>query len=154
MVKLDCARDTDELPVSLASEKHKKAAEEKTLVLLNRFSGNPDVATAKAEVEPCAKVEVRFQSRFRGGGFHQAAGALSALGVFAYQLRCEYRDIRRLGGPAPTLRKARPLGLRMIRRRKSGAERSLAAGGFLFVPVRVDLIGRHRIWRLTPFNKV
>jgi hypothetical protein len=38
--------------------------------------------------------------------------------------------------------------------RKSGAERSLAAGGFLFVPVRVDLIGRHRIWRLTPFNKV
>jgi hypothetical protein len=42
----------------------------------------------------------------------------------------------------------------MIRRRKSGAERILAAGGFLFVPVRVDLIGRHRIWRLTPFNKV
>jgi len=53
---------------SLASEKPQKLAEEKTRVLLEHFSGNPDVDEARAEFERAQKIEETFHKDFNGIG--------------------------------------------------------------------------------------
>ena len=45
---------------SVAGEKQEKAADEKTLVLLRRFSGNPDVEKARVEFERAQEDDVLF----------------------------------------------------------------------------------------------
>ena len=45
---------------SLASEKQRKVADEKTGVLLEHFSGNPDVDKARTEFERAQKIEESF----------------------------------------------------------------------------------------------
>jgi hypothetical protein len=54
---------------SFAGEKQEKAADEETLVLLQRFSGNHDVKKARAEFERAQKVEERFLHDFDGVDF-------------------------------------------------------------------------------------
>ena len=54
---------------SLASEKPQKLAEEKTRVLLEHFSGNPDVDEARAEFERAQKIEETSHKDFNGIGF-------------------------------------------------------------------------------------
>jgi hypothetical protein len=63
--------DLDKFPAafSAAGEKLEKAADEETLVLLQRFSGNPDVQKAKAEFERAQEVEERFLRDFDGVDF-------------------------------------------------------------------------------------
>ena len=54
--------DLDKLPTafSVAGEKLEKAADEETSILLQRFSGNPDVKKARVEFERAQEVEERF----------------------------------------------------------------------------------------------
>jgi hypothetical protein len=47
-------------------EKQEKAADEKTLVLLGRFSGNPDVEKARVEFERAQEDEETFHKDFDG----------------------------------------------------------------------------------------
>jgi hypothetical protein len=54
---------------SIAGEKQEKAADEKTLVLLGRFSGNPDIEKARAEFERAQKIEETFHKDFDGVDF-------------------------------------------------------------------------------------
>jgi hypothetical protein len=56
--------DTFAAAFAVAGEDQEKAADKETLVLLKRFSGNPDIEKAKAEFERARKVEERFHKDF------------------------------------------------------------------------------------------
>ena len=63
--------DLDKFPAafSVVGEKQEKAADEETLVLLQRFSGNRGVEKARAEFEMAQEVEERFLHDFDGVDF-------------------------------------------------------------------------------------
>jgi hypothetical protein len=63
--------DLDKFPTafSVAGEKQEKAADEETLILLQRFSGNPDVEKARTEFERAQKAEEQFHKDFDGVDF-------------------------------------------------------------------------------------
>ena len=50
----------------MAGERQEKVADEATLVLLKRFSRNPDVEKARAEFDRAQKVEEQFHKDFDG----------------------------------------------------------------------------------------
>jgi len=54
---------------SIAGEKPEKAADEKTVALLERFSGNPNIEKARAEFERAQKTEETFHRDFDGIDF-------------------------------------------------------------------------------------
>jgi hypothetical protein len=54
---------------SVAGEKQEKAADEKTLLFLGRFSGNPDIEKARAEFKRAQKIEETFHKDFDGVDF-------------------------------------------------------------------------------------
>ena len=54
---------------SLAGEKQEVLADQKTLVLLKRFSGNPEKEQARAEFERAQKIEEQFHEDFDGVDF-------------------------------------------------------------------------------------
>src|SRR5258707_15541607 len=54
---------------SIAGERQETAADRETLVLLKRFSGNPDVEKATAEFERAQRVEETFHKDFDGIDF-------------------------------------------------------------------------------------
>ncbi len=56
--------DTFAAAFAVAGEEQEKAADKETLVLLKRFSGNPDIEKAKAEFERAQKVEETFHKDF------------------------------------------------------------------------------------------
>ena len=51
---------------AVAGEDQEKVADEETLVLLKRFSRNPDVEKAKVEFERAEKVEEKFHKDLMG----------------------------------------------------------------------------------------
>jgi hypothetical protein len=53
---------------SIAGERQQKAAEEKKGALLEHFSGDPDVETARAEIEHGEEIEETFRKDFTGIG--------------------------------------------------------------------------------------
>ena len=61
--------DTFAAAFAVAGEKQEMAADQETLVLLKRFSGNPDVEKAKLEFDRAQKVEERFPKDFDGLDF-------------------------------------------------------------------------------------
>jgi hypothetical protein len=61
--------DTFAAAFAVAGEDQEQAADKETLVLLKRFSGNPDIEKAKAEFERAQKVEERFHKDFDGVDF-------------------------------------------------------------------------------------
>jgi hypothetical protein len=54
---------------SVAGEKQEKAADEKTLLFLERFSGNSDIEKARAEFKRALKMEEAFHKDFDGVDF-------------------------------------------------------------------------------------
>jgi hypothetical protein len=54
---------------AVAGENQEMVADQKTLVLLKRFSGNVDVENARAEFERAQKVEETFDKDFDGIDF-------------------------------------------------------------------------------------
>ena len=54
---------------AVAGEKQEKAADEKTLVFLERFLGNPDIEKARAEFKRAQKIEEAFHKDFNGLDF-------------------------------------------------------------------------------------
>ena len=56
--------DTFAAAFAVAGEDQEQAADKETLVLLKRFSGNPDIEKAKAEFERAQKVEETFHKDF------------------------------------------------------------------------------------------
>jgi hypothetical protein len=54
---------------AVAGEKQEIVADQKTLVLLKRFSRNPGIENARAEFELAQKAEQRFHSEFDGIDF-------------------------------------------------------------------------------------
>ena len=54
---------------SVAGERQEKAADEETLVFLERFSGNPDIEKARAEFKRAQKIEEMFHKDFDGVDF-------------------------------------------------------------------------------------
>jgi hypothetical protein len=52
--------------LAVAGESQEQGADEATLVLLKRFSRNPDVEKARAEFECAQKVEEQFHKDFDG----------------------------------------------------------------------------------------
>jgi hypothetical protein len=56
-------------PFTIAGEKQEKAADEETLVLLQRFSGDPDVEKAAEDFRMAQEVEERFHHDFAGLDF-------------------------------------------------------------------------------------
>ena len=61
--------DTFAAAFAVAGERQKRGADEATLVLLKRFSGNPDVQKAKMDFELAQKVEEKFHKDFDGVDF-------------------------------------------------------------------------------------
>jgi hypothetical protein len=61
--------DTFAAAFAVAGEDREKAADEETLALLRRFSGNPGIQKAKAEFERAQKIEERFHHDFDGVDF-------------------------------------------------------------------------------------
>ena len=61
--------DTFAAAFAVAGEDQEKAADQETLVLLKRFSRNPDVEKARAEFERAQKVEEKFHKDFDGLDF-------------------------------------------------------------------------------------
>jgi hypothetical protein len=61
--------DTFAAAFAVAGEDQEKVADEETLVLLKRFSRNPDIEKARAEFERAQKVEEQFHSEFDGLDF-------------------------------------------------------------------------------------
>jgi len=53
----------------LVGEDQEKVADEETMVLLKRFSGNPDVEKARAEFDHAQKVKEKFHKDFDGVDF-------------------------------------------------------------------------------------
>jgi hypothetical protein len=51
----------------VAGEDQEKVADEQTLVLLKRFSRNPDIEKARVEFDRAQKVEEKFHHDFDGG---------------------------------------------------------------------------------------
>jgi len=62
---------------SVAGEKQENLADEETLVLLKRFSRNPEIKKARAEFERAQEVEERFHKDFEGQDFTGGARPLS-----------------------------------------------------------------------------
>jgi hypothetical protein len=58
--------DTFAAAFAVAGEDQEKVADEETLVLLKRFSRNPDVEKAKVEFERAQKLEEKFHKDFDG----------------------------------------------------------------------------------------
>jgi hypothetical protein len=58
--------DTFAAAFAVAGEDQEKVADQETLVLLKRFSRNPDVEKARAEFDSAQKVEGKFQKDFNG----------------------------------------------------------------------------------------
>jgi hypothetical protein len=54
---------------AVAGENQEMGADQRTVVLLKRFSGNPDVEKARAEFERAQKAEERFHKDFDGLDF-------------------------------------------------------------------------------------
>ena len=70
---------------SVAGEKQERAADEKTLVLPGRFSGNPDIEKARAEFERAQKIEEAFHMDLDGIDFtRRSIGGL--IGVYLLSL--------------------------------------------------------------------
>jgi hypothetical protein len=61
--------DTFAAAFAVAGENQEKVADEQTLVLLKRFSRNPDVEKAQVEFERAQKVQERFHKDFDGVDF-------------------------------------------------------------------------------------
>ena len=63
--------DLDKFPAAftVAGEKQEKAADQETLILLQRFSGNPGVEKARAEFGRAQETEERFHHDFDGVDF-------------------------------------------------------------------------------------
>jgi len=61
--------DTFAAAFAVAGEKQEMVADQETLVLLKRFSRNPDVQKARAEFDRAQKVEDRFHKDFDGVDF-------------------------------------------------------------------------------------
>jgi len=61
---------------SVAGENQEKAMDEETLVLLKRFSRNPDIEKGRAEFERAQKVEEQFHSEFDGLDFTNRSSTL------------------------------------------------------------------------------
>jgi hypothetical protein len=63
--------DLDKFPATftVAGEKQEKAADQETLILLQRFSGNPGVEKARADFGSAQEVEERFHRDFDGVDF-------------------------------------------------------------------------------------
>jgi hypothetical protein len=61
--------DTFAAAFAVAGERQEQGADEATLVLLKRFSGNPDVQKAKMDFELAQKVEEKFHKDFDGVDF-------------------------------------------------------------------------------------
>jgi hypothetical protein len=61
--------DTFAAAFAVAGEDQEKVADEETLVLLKRFSRNPDIEKARAEFDRAQKVEERFHKDFDGQDF-------------------------------------------------------------------------------------
>jgi len=59
----------DNFIAAYSIEKLEKAADEKTVALLERFSGNPNIEKARAEFERAQKTEETFHKDFDGIGF-------------------------------------------------------------------------------------
>jgi hypothetical protein len=55
---------TPRFKFSVAGERQDKAADEETLVFLERFSGNPDIEKARAESKRAQKIEEAFHKDF------------------------------------------------------------------------------------------
>jgi len=73
LIKVSTARDSRPVELemfiaafSVASEKQEKAADQKTLMLLQRFSGNAGVERARAEFEGAQKIERTLHKDFDG----------------------------------------------------------------------------------------
>jgi hypothetical protein len=62
--------DTFAAAFAVAGEKQELVADQETLVLLKRFSHNPEVAKASVEFERAQKAEQRFHRDFDGLGLH------------------------------------------------------------------------------------
>ena len=58
--------DTFAAAFAVAGEKQEIVTDQKTMVLLKRFSGNPGIEKAKAEFERAQKAEQRFHKEFDG----------------------------------------------------------------------------------------
>jgi hypothetical protein len=63
--------ELDNLPMafSVVGAKQEAAADEETVILLKRFSGNPDIEKARAAFDQAQKVEERFHKDFDGQDF-------------------------------------------------------------------------------------
>jgi hypothetical protein len=63
--------DLDKFPATftVAGEKQEKTADQETLILLQRFSGNPGVEKARAEFGRAQETEERFHHDFDGVDF-------------------------------------------------------------------------------------
>jgi hypothetical protein len=61
--------DTFAAAFAVAGENQEKVADQKTLVLLKRFSRNPDVEKARVEFERAQKTEETFHEEFDGLDF-------------------------------------------------------------------------------------
>jgi hypothetical protein len=62
--------DTFAAAFAVAGEKQELVADQETLVLLKRFSHNPEVEKASVEFERAQKAEQRFHRDFDGLGLH------------------------------------------------------------------------------------
>jgi hypothetical protein len=61
--------DTFAAAFAVAGENQEKVADEETRVLLQRFSGNPDIVKARVEFEHAQEAEERFHKDFEGLDF-------------------------------------------------------------------------------------
>ena len=61
--------DTFAAAFAVAGEEQQNAADKQTIVLLRRFSGNPDIEKAKAAFERAQETEQKFHKEFDGLDF-------------------------------------------------------------------------------------
>jgi hypothetical protein len=61
--------DTFAAAFAVAGEKQEMVADQETLALLKRFSGNPDIGKTREEFERAQRVEERFHKDFDGLDF-------------------------------------------------------------------------------------
>ena len=82
---------------SSAGEKQEKTADEKTLVLLQRFSGNPYVEKARMEFERAQEIEETFHKDFDGIDFtSRSTDGRTSLRISCEQFRefSEFSELR------------------------------------------------------------
>jgi hypothetical protein len=103
--------DTFAAAFAVAGEDQEKVADQETLVMLKRFSHNPDIEKARMEFERAQKVEERFHKDFDGLDFSSWQAATSA---------------------ALVLKLVKPKGTRL------GADALLRRFGFQFVALKLD----------------